>query len=136
MLEQEPRFKQYDQLAAWSQQSSVHPAGSQAARGSISFQQRAQTSSKLPYNSKLKAELRRENSISDKCSENDYEFFDDVKLNQPVEHGHFKSEVASCGQVFESIAGSDSLFGDQNSMQHQQDSLGFKHSFMLPSVAS
>jgi hypothetical protein len=60
----------------------------------------------------LRAEIRRENSISEILSEEESIFFDAVPMTEPVDHRQFNSEVSSYGKVLESLIGSDSLLGD------------------------
>lgn len=63
-----------------------------------------------------RAEIRRENSISDMLSQEDSKYFNEVPLSEPMDKLHFKSEVSSCGKApFE--YGSDFL-PDQHSLNN------------------
>lgn len=64
-----------------------------------------------------RAEIRRENSISDMLSQEDSKYFPEVPLSEPMDKLHFKSEVSSCGKPpFE--YGSDHFLPDQNSLNN------------------
>jgi len=41
-------------------------------------------------------------------------------MTEPVDQRQFNSEISSYGKVLESIIGSDSLLGDQNSINNQE----------------
>lgn len=63
-----------------------------------------------------RAKIRRENSISEILSEDDSLNFHAVHMTEPVDQRQFNLEISSYGKVLESIIGSDSLLGDQNSI--------------------